>query len=114
VTAEDLLEAALESDLAAFGARPEIRDLVETSTEVSRALGAWHLDAETRARIYATVIVEAVAPGMNARLRALGFDRRVQAIAGGAVVTLAAAAAVGVALGRGRRRAPAQASALGA
>jgi hypothetical protein len=114
VTPEDLLEAALESDLAALGAGPDIRDLIQTSTEVSNALGAWHLDADTRARLYAAAIAAAIAPGMNARLRALGFDRRVQAIAGGAVVTLAAAAAVGVAVGRGRRRAPAQASALGA
>jgi hypothetical protein len=114
MTPEDLLEAALESDLAAFGAAPDIRDLLETGAEVSGALGAWHLDADTRARIYAAANANAIAPGMNARLRALGFDRRVQAIAGGAVVTLAAAAAVRVAVGRGRRRAPAAASALGA
>ena len=114
MTPEDLLEAALESDLAAFGAAPDIRDLLETGAEVSGALGTWHLDADTRSRIYAAAIADAIAPGMNARLRALGFDRRVQAIAGGAVVILAALAALGVAVGRGRRRAPAAASALGA
>ena len=37
----------------------------------------------------------------------LGLDRRVQAIAGGAVVTLAAAAAVSLAITRGRRHDPA-------
>jgi hypothetical protein len=112
VTREDLLDAALESDLAAFAASRDVRELLETGAEVSSALGAWRLDADTRARIYAVAIANAVAPGFTARLRALGVDRRVQAIVGGAVVTVAAAAAVGVAVGRGRRRAPA--SVLGA
>jgi hypothetical protein len=48
---------------------------------------------------------------LRVRLRRLRFDRRLQALAGGGVVTLAAAALT-VAVARGRRRAPA--SALGA
>jgi hypothetical protein len=114
VIREDLLDAALESDLAALAASPDVRGLIETGAEVGGALGAWRLDSEMRARIYARAIEGAVASGIVARLWALGVDRRVQAIAGGAVVTLAAAAAVGVAVGRGRRRGPASASALGA
>jgi hypothetical protein len=114
MTREDLLDAALESDLAAFAASPEVRELIDTGAEVAVALGARRLDADARARIYAAAIANAVAPGFGARLRVLGVDRRVQAIAGGALVTIAAAAAVGVAVGRGRRRAPAPASALGA
>jgi hypothetical protein len=114
MTREDVLDAALESDLAAFSASPDVRDLIEIGAEVAGALGAWRLDPDTRARIYATAIANAIDPGIGARLRALGLDRRVQAIAGGAVVTLAAATAVGVAVGRGRRRAPAPVSALGA
>ena len=39
-------------------------------------------------------------------MRALGLDRRVQAIAGGTVVTLAAAAAVAIARGRRQTAAP--------
>ena len=39
-------------------------------------------------------------PASASAIRALGLDRRVQAIAGGAVVTLAAAAAVSVAIAR--------------
>jgi maleate cis-trans isomerase len=112
VTREDLLDAALESDLAALAASPELRDLIDTGAEVGGALGGWRLDGDIRARIYAAAIANAVAPGVGARLRALGVDRRAQAIAGGAVVTLAAAAAVGLAVGRGRRRAPVSASAL--
>jgi hypothetical protein len=112
VTREGLLDAALESDLAAFAASPDVRELIETGVEVGGALGAWRLDSDTRARIYAAAIEHAVAPGIGARLRALGVDRRTQAIAGGAVVTLAAAAAVVVAVGRGRRRALAPATPL--
>jgi hypothetical protein len=112
VTREGLLDAALESDLAAFAASPDVRELIETGAEVGGALRAWQLDGDTRARIYAAAIEHAVAPGIGARLRALGVDRRTQAIAGGAVVTLAAAAAVVVAVGRGRRRALAPASPL--
>jgi hypothetical protein len=110
VTGEELLDAALQSDLAAFAASPDVRELIETGADVGAALGAWRLDSDTRARIYAAAIEHAVAPGIGARLRALGVDRRTQAIAGGAVVTLAAAAAVGLAVGRGRRRALAPAS----
>jgi hypothetical protein len=114
VTRDELLDAALESDLAAFAASPDVRELIETGAEVGGALGAWRLDSDTRARIYAAAVANVVAPGIGSRLRALGFDRRTRAIAGGAVVTLAAAAAVGVAVGMGRRRAPATASPLGA
>lgn len=114
MTREDLLDTALESDLAALAASPEMRELIETGAEIGGALGAWRLDGDVRARIYAAAIANAVAPGVGARLRALGVDRRAQAIAGGAVVTLAAAAAVGLAVGRGRRRASASASPMGA
>jgi hypothetical protein len=114
VTREDLLDAALESDLAALAASAELRELIETGAEIGGALGGWRLDSDVRARIYAAAIANAVAPGVGARLRALGVDRRAQAIAGGAVVTLAAAAAVGLAIGRGRRRATASASPMGA
>jgi hypothetical protein len=114
MTREELLDAALENDLAAFAASPDVRELVETGAEVGGALRARRLDSNTRSRIYASAIEHAVAPGIGARLRALRVDRRTQAIAGGALVTLAAAAAVGVALGRGRRRALAPASPLGA
>jgi hypothetical protein len=112
MTREELLDAALESDLAAFAASPEVRALIDTGAEVGTVLGAWRLDSDTRARIRAAAIEHAVAPRIHERLRALGFDRRTQAIAGGAVVTLAAAAAVGVAVGRGRRRALTPASPL--
>jgi hypothetical protein len=112
VTRDELLDAALESDLAALAASPHVRELIETGAEVGGALGAWRLDSDTRARIYAAAIENAVVPGIGARLRALVVDRRTQAIAGGAVVTLAALAAVGVAVGRGRRRALAPASPL--
>jgi hypothetical protein len=114
VTREELLDAALESDLAAFAASPDVRELIETGAEVGGTLGAWRLDSDTRTRIYAAAIQDAVAPGIGARLRALRVDRRTQAIAGGALVTIAAAAAVGVAVGRGRRRALVPASPLGA
>lgn len=112
MTREELLDAALESDLAAFAASPEVRALIETGAEVGTVLGTWRLDGDTRARIHAAAIEHADAPGIRERLRTLGFDRRTQAIAGGAVVTLAAAAAVGVAVGRGRRRALTPASPL--
>jgi hypothetical protein len=104
MTRQELLDAALQSDLAAFAASPDVRELIETGADVGAALGAWRLDSDTRARIYAAAIENAVPPGIGARLRAIGVDRRTQFIAGGAVVTLAAAA-VGVAVGRGRRRA---------
>lgn len=114
MTREELLDAALESDLAAFAASPDVRELIATGAEVGGALGTRRLDKDTRARIYAAAIDHAVAPGIGARLRALTVDRRTQAIAGGAVVTLAAAVAVVVAVGRGRRRALAPPSPLGA
>jgi hypothetical protein len=106
---EHRLDAALDSDLAAFGASPDLRDLLDMSTEVGDALDAPRLGREARARIYATAVSRARPRGAGARLRALGLDRRVQAIAGGAVVTLAAAAAVGVAVARGRHHVPASA-----
>ena len=109
MTGEDRLEAALDSDLAAFAAPPDVRDLVETADEVGGAFSAWHLDGDARARIYARSVAGARDRGIGERLRALGLDRRVQAMAGGGVVTLAAATAVAVALVRGRRHAPARA-----
>jgi hypothetical protein len=56
VTREDVLDAALESDLAALAASPELRDLIETGVEIGGALGAWRLDGDIRARIYAAAI----------------------------------------------------------
>ncbi len=106
---EDRLDAALDSDLAAFAASPELRDLVDMSAEVGEALDAPRLTRAARARIYALAVSNARPRRAGARLRALGLDRRVQAIAGGAVVTLAAATAVGVAVARGRHHAPASA-----
>ena len=85
---------------------PEIPGLVDTGDEVAGALATWDLDAAKRAEIYATALAIAGASGFAGRVRALGLDRRVQAIAGGAVVTLAAAA-VSLAIARGRRHDPA-------
>jgi hypothetical protein len=107
MTAEDRLDAALDSDLAAFAASPEVRELTDVAAEVGSALAAWRLDGEARARIYAIAISNAGRTQLRARLRRLGLDRRVQALAGGGVVTIAAAAAVAVAMARGRRHAPA-------
>jgi hypothetical protein len=106
---EDRLDAALDSDLAAFAASPDLRDLIDMSAEVGDVLDAPRLSRGVRDRIYAAAVSHARSRGVGARLRALGLDRRVQAIAGGAVVTLAAATAVGVAVARGRHHAPASA-----
>jgi hypothetical protein len=111
VNVEDRLDGALAGDTVAFAASPEVSGLVDTGDEVSAALAAWTLDRETRAQIYASALAIAGASGLGDRIRALGLDRRVQAIAGGTVVTMAAAVAVGLAIARGRRRDPA---ALGA
>jgi hypothetical protein len=110
VSTEDQLDTALDNDLAAFSAPPELRELIDTGAEVGGALSAWRLDSGARSRIYARAVADAGSPALGPRLRALGLDRRVQAIAGGAVVTIAAATAVAVA--RGRRHAAA--GALGA
>jgi hypothetical protein len=107
VNAEDRLDAALGSDLAAFAAPPDLRAMIDTGVEIGDALESWHLDSEIRERIYARAMADARTRGVAARLRSAGLDRRVQALAGGTVVTLAAAAAVGVAVTRGRRHAPA-------
>lgn len=107
MNAEDRLDAALESDLAAFAAAPELRAMIDTGVEIGDTLDLWQLDREARDRIYARAMANARTRGVAARLRAIGLDRRVQALAGGAVVTLAAAAAVGVAIARGRRHSPA-------
>ena len=104
---EDRLDGALDGDIVAFAASPEVSSLVHTADEVGGALAAWTLDPEKRAQIYAAALAIADATGFGVRVRTLGLDRRVQAIAGGAVVTLAAAAAVGVAIARGRRHGPA-------
>lgn len=104
---EDRLDGALAGDMVAFAASPEVAALVDTGDEVSAALATWSLDPEARARIYRSALAMARTSGVGARIRALGLDRRMQAIAGGAVVTMAAAAAVGVAIARGRRHEPA-------
>jgi hypothetical protein len=112
VTAEDRLDEALSSDIAAFAASSEVRALVDTGDEIGDALSTWSLDAATRTRLFADALAMTSAPSINERLRAFGLDRRVQAIAGGAVVTCAAAA-VSVAIAKGRRHAPASPAALG-
>ncbi len=104
---EDRLDGALAGDMVAFAASPEVAGLVDTGDEVSAALATWTLDPETRARIYESARSMAGTSGVGGRIRALGLDRRMQAIAGGAVVTMAAAAAVRVAIARGRRHDPA-------
>ena len=111
MNAEDRLDAALAGDMVALAASVEIPGLVDTGEEVAGALAIWDLDPAKRAQIYAAALVIAGASGFGGRVRALGLDRRVQAIAGGAVVTLAAAVAVSMAIARGRRHDPA---ALGA
>jgi hypothetical protein len=102
---EDRLDQALSSDIAAFAASSEVRALVDTGDEIGDVLGHRSLDAATRTRLYAEALAMSSAPSLNARLRAVGLDRRVLAIAGGAAVTFAAAG-VSVAIARGRRRAP--------
>ena len=104
---EDRLDAALAGDVAAFAAAPEVAGLIDTGDEVEGALAAWTLDPEKRAELYSAVLAAVDASGVGVRIRAIGLDRRVQAIAGGAVVTLAAATAVSVAIARGRRHHPA-------
>jgi hypothetical protein len=111
VNVEDRLAAALGGDMIAFAASPEVLGLVDTGDEVGGALAAWSLDPGERAQIYAAALAMVDASRFGVRLRAIGLDRRVQAIAGGAVVTLAAATAVGVAIARGRRHHPAALSA---
>ncbi|HUZ70234.1 MAG TPA: hypothetical protein VMU65_11010 [Candidatus Saccharimonadales bacterium] len=105
----DRLDAALESDLAAFAASPDVRAMIETGGEIGEALDAWELGPGVRERIYARAIAGSRSRGVAARLRSLGLDRRVQAVAGGTVVTIAAAA-VGVAVTRGRRHSDASAA----
>ena len=111
MNAEHRLDAALDGDVVAFAASPEIPGLVDVGDEVASALSAWTLDPAQRAQIHAAALALADASGFGDRIRMLGLDRRMQAIAGGAMVTLAAAAAVGLAVARGRRHHPA---ALGA
>lgn len=111
MSVEERLDMALDGDPFAYAASDEVQALVDTSDEVIGAMAAWSLDPGTRARIYATAVSQAGSSRLVDTLRALGLDRRVQAIAGGAVVTLAAA--LGFAIARGRRHAPTSA-ALGA
>jgi hypothetical protein len=111
VNLEDRLDAALGGDMLALAASPEVPGLIDTGDEVETALAAWTLDPERRAQIYATAMAIVDASGFGLRIRALGLDRRVQALAGGAVVTLAAATAISVAIARGRRHSPAELSA---
>jgi hypothetical protein len=107
VNFEDRLDAALAGDMIALVASPEVSALVDTGDEVAGALAAWSLEAGKRAQLRAAALAIADASGFSVRLRAFGLDRRVQAIAGGTVVTLAAAAALSVAIARGRRHDPA-------
>jgi hypothetical protein len=100
---EDRLDAALAGNMVAFAAAPEVPGLVDTGDEVGGALAGWTLDPGKRAEIYSAALAIVDASGFGVRIRAIGLDRRVQAIAGGAVVTLAAATAVSVAIARGRR-----------
>jgi hypothetical protein len=106
VNIEDRLDAALGGDMVALAAAPEVASLIDTGDEVGGALAAWTLDPARRAAIYATALAIADAAGFGARVRAVGLDRRVQAVAGGAVVTLAAAAALAIARGRRHSAAP--------
>jgi hypothetical protein len=106
VTAEDRLDAALGGDIIAFAASPDVSPLVDTGDEVIGAFGGWTLDPARRAEIYAAALAIAGAAGFGGRIRAIGLDRRVQALAGGTVVTLAAAAAVAIARGRRHAAAP--------
>jgi hypothetical protein len=111
VNIEDRLDGALDGDMLAFAAAPEVSALVDTGDEIATAFAAWTLNPARRADIYAAALAIADAAGFGGRVRALGLDRRVQAVAGGAVVTLAAVAAVGVAIARGRRHTEAPLSA---
>ena len=105
---EDRLDAAFGGDMVAFAASPEVSgDSSTPGTRSGGALAGWTIDPARRAQIYAAALAIADASGFGVRVRTLGLDRRVQAVAGGAVVTLAAAAAVGVAIARGRRHDPA-------
>jgi hypothetical protein len=104
MTVEDRLDMALDGDAFAYAASAEVQALVDTGDEVIGAMAAWSLDPGTRARIYATAVSRAGTFRLGDSLRTLGLDRRVQAIAGGAVVTLAAV--LGFAIARGRRHAP--------
>ena len=106
MTVEDRLDAALGGDVIAFAASPEVAPLVDTGDEILGAFAGWSLDPARRAEIYAAALAIADAAGFGARIRSLGLDRRVQAIAGGTVVTLAAAAAVAIARGRRHAAAP--------
>jgi hypothetical protein len=107
VNLEDRLDAALAGDMVAFAASAEVPGLVDTGDEVGVALATWTLDPRQRAQIYAAALAIVDASGFGVRVRAIGLDRRVQAIAGGAVVTLAAATALSLAIARGRRHHPA-------
>ena len=106
---EDRLEAALSGDMAAIAASTQVSALVDTGDEVGGMLAAWTLDPRKRAQLYAAALAIADASGLRIRVRSIGLDRRVQALAGGVVVTLAAAA--GLAIARGRHRGPAPLSA---
>jgi hypothetical protein len=107
VNLEDRLDAALAGDMVAFAASAEVPGLVDTGDAVGVALATWTLDPTQRAQIYAAALAIVDASGFGVRVRAIGLDRRVQAIAGGAVVTLAAATALSLAIVRGRRHHPA-------
>jgi len=106
VNIDDRLDAALGGDLIAFAASSEVSALVDTGDEVVGVFAGRTLDPARRADIYAAALAIADAAGFGGRVRALGLDRRVQAIAGGAVVTLAAAAAVAIARGRRQSAGP--------
>jgi hypothetical protein len=83
--------------------------MIQTGAEIVEAFDVWELDPGLRERIYVRAMADARRRSVGARLRSLGLDRRVQAVAGGTAVTIAAAA-LGVAVTRGRRHSHASAA----
>lgn len=108
--AEDRLDAAL-AGAAGMDRALELGGLLEMAGEVEEVLAGQRIDRASRDRLYARALVMAADQRWASRLRALGFDRRLQ-VAGGGVVTIAATAALGLALARGRRHGAAPSSAI--
>lgn len=79
-------------------------ELDATGAEIAALFARWRLDAGARADLYRRVLSSAASPTLADRVRMLGLDRRTRALAGGSLVTVAAALAVVVARGRGRRQ----------
>ena len=104
----DEFDAAL--DLARSGlVDPEVAPLVDLAGEVALSLQRGWLTLEDRDRLYARVLELAVRRSPWVVARRLLAEHRVSAVAGGAVVTIAAGAAITVALTRHREAAPAAA-----